>query len=129
MQPFIRICMSGPFKMTTFSALRWAFIRSSAERANFDFSKLSRTNALTTRIAMRFSCTDPFRASYFSIITLKRGKASLMMTPRPVNSSGTATSKMVIRLGFIRQAQKKAITNMIGERTAILISIISMFCT
>ena len=52
-----------------------------------------------------------------------------MITPRPVNSSGTATSRMVIRLGFIRQAQKKAITNMIGERTAILISIISMFCT
>ncbi len=65
----IRICIKGELKMTIFSAERCASVTLSAVLLNLSFSNGARTNAFTTRMAIRFSCTLLFMSSYLRIIT------------------------------------------------------------
>ena len=72
---------------------------------------------------------EALRPSYFFIITWNRGKAVRMMTTTAIASRGMETASTVIRAGCKFRAITRAITNMMGERTAMRTSIITTDCT
>ena len=63
MQMYMLVCISGPLNAMMRSALTNVRYRSPETFWNFSFSSSSRTNAFTTRMPRRFSCTTAFSLS------------------------------------------------------------------
>ena len=63
MQTYMEVCIRGPLNAMMRSPLTKLRYSSPETFWNFSFSSSSRTNALTTRMPRRFSCTTAFRRS------------------------------------------------------------------
>ncbi len=90
----------------------------SAAFLNFSFSKASRTKALTTRMALTFSCTLAFRSSY-----LRNTWSKMRVVRSMIKTSAAASTTMAARkIRLSRTLMKKHMnieqTSISGARTA-----------
>ena len=80
-------------------------------------------------MAIRFSCTCAFIASYFLSIALKRGNARVPMKIKNAASTGMAKANTTASSAFRRTAIMVAAMSISGERTSVRMIIIKDCCT
>ena len=126
---FITIVITGESRIITFIARNPAFFKSPLARRNFSFSWSSRTNDLTTRTLVTFSCTVAFSRSSFSCMAENRGKPRRTKPKIETNSTGIATANTTESDGRMVMAIISAPIIIPGARILIRSIILTKFCT
>ena len=100
----------------------------SAARRNFSFSKSSRTNAFTTRIAEMFSCTELFRSSYLVNTCAKSFTVRLMILYSAKPRISRAVRNIMLVLRFMKRHMNMLKIMVNGARTETRRIIWKAFC-
>ena len=119
--------MTGWFRAIRLSALTFKVNRDRAARSNLPISWCSRTNALTTRMALTFSCTTPFRSSYRLKISLNNRATRVISTARNVERTTIATRNTRLSFPLMKKHMNKAETMLSGARNDVRSSIWNAF--